>query len=190
MRRSLPGRGHRLRDDGSTGLDARNGPGRSSPDPRASDDRSSATPEGVGAGRRSPQPGRADRCRGCSADPRPLQRNGTTTAWPLSSTRSTGSSAEQRSGLPRRSRSQQRVWKRQPDGGAAGDGTSPRRMIRRRRFSTPGSGMGIADSRATVYGWRGRTVEVARRGDLDDPAEVHHRDPVADVADHGRGRGR
>ena len=45
-----------------------------------------------------------------------------------------------------------------------------------------GSGTGTADSRATVYGWSGRVVELARRRDLDDLAEVHDRDPVADVA--------
>ena len=68
------------------------------------------------------------------------------------------SSAEQRSGLPSRSRSQQRVWKWQPDGGLTGDGTSPLRMIRRRRRSTSGSGIGTADSSATVYGWSGREL--------------------------------
>ena len=56
-------------------------------------------------------------------------------------------------------------------------------MIRRRRDSTTGSGIGTADSSATVYGWSGVEVEVARAGDLDDPPEVHHGDPVADVAD-------
>jgi len=45
------------------------------------------------------------------------------------------------------------VWKRQPDGGLAGDGTSPRST--RRFLRTRGSGLGIADSRATLYGWRG-----------------------------------
>ena len=63
--------------------------------------------------------------------------------------------SEHRSGLPSRSRSQHRVWKRQPDGGATGDGTSPLRMIRRRRRSTIGSGIGTADSSATEYGCSG-----------------------------------
>src|SRR5664280_2016387 len=53
-------------------------------------------------------------------------------------------------GCSSRSRSQQRVWKRQPDGGFAGDGTSPFRTIRRLR--TVGSGSGMADMRLTVYG--------------------------------------
>ena len=72
--------------------------------------------------------------------------------------RSSGSSVVQRSGLPRRSRSQHRVWNRQPEGGAAGDGTSPRRMIRRRRDSMAGSGIGMADRSATVYGWSGSAL--------------------------------
>ena len=57
------------------------------------------------------------------------------------------------SGSPSCSRSQHRGWKRQPDGGAAGDGTSPlstSRLERRR-----GSGTGTADSSATVYGCLG-----------------------------------
>ena len=66
-----------------------------------------------------------------------------------------GSSVAQISGLPSRSRSQQRVWKRQPDGGSAGLGMSPLRMIRRRDRSVRASGTGTADSRATVYGWSG-----------------------------------
>src|SRR5271157_6258634 len=48
----------------------------------------------------------------------------------------------------------QRVWKRQPGGGAAGLGTSPFRTIRS-RFKV-GSGTGIADRSAWVYGWSGR----------------------------------
>ena len=66
-----------------------------------------------------------------------------------------GSSVAQISGLPSRSRSQQRVWKRQPDGGLAGLGMSPLRMIRRRDRSVRASGTGTADSSAIVYGWRG-----------------------------------
>ena len=56
--------------------------------------------------------------------------------------RSGGSTVEQISGLPSRSRSQQRVWKRQPEGGFAGHGTSPRKT--RRFFRTLGSGSGVA----------------------------------------------
>ena len=47
------------------------------------------------------------------------------------------------------------MWKRQPDGGFTGLGTSPVRMIRRRRASTTGSGIGTADRSATEYGWSG-----------------------------------
>ena len=46
--------------------------------------------------------------------------------------------------------------------------------------------MGIADSSAWVYGWRGVRVQRVAVGDLDDPAEVHHGDPVADVLHHAR----
>ena len=75
------------------------------------------------------------------------------TWWPGAISRSSGTSSEQRSGSPRRSRSQHRVWKRQPDGGLAGDGMSPLRMTRRLRWR--GLGSGTADRRATVYGWAG-----------------------------------
>ena len=42
-----------------------------------------------------------------------------------------------------------------PTAVSTGDGTSPLRMIRRRRDSMTGSGIGTADSSATVYGWSG-----------------------------------
>src|SRR5262249_60871149 len=45
-------------------------------------------------------------------------------------------------------RMEQRVWKRQPEGGLIGLGTSPSRMIRLRL--TAGSGMGTAESSASV----------------------------------------
>src|SRR6266545_7161841 len=47
----------------------------------------------------------------------------------------------------------QRVWNRQPDGGLIGLGTSPSSRIRLRL--TAGSGMGTADSSASVYGCLG-----------------------------------
>ncbi len=55
---------------------------------------------------------------------------------------------------------QHRVWNRQAGGGASGLGTSPSSLIRSRRSRCPvalvsGSGTGTAESRATVYGWRG-----------------------------------
>ena len=60
------------------------------------------------------------------------------------------------SGLRSRSRSQQRVWNRQPDGGDDGLGISPWRMMRRRDRSATASGTATADSRATEYGCNGR----------------------------------
>src|SRR5213078_1832907 len=47
-------------------------------------------------------------------------------------------------------RSEQRVWNRQPEGGLIGLGTSPSRMIRLRLMV--GSGIGTAESSASVYG--------------------------------------
>ena len=51
----------------------------------------------------------------------------------------------------------QRVRKRQPDGGSAGLGRSPCRTMRRRCRSFRGSGSGIAESSACVYGCAGRS---------------------------------
>ena len=48
-----------------------------------------------------------------------------------------------------------------------------------------GSGTGTADSSALVYGCFGFLIQLLRRGHFDDLAEVHHRDVVADVLDHG-----
>ncbi len=79
---------------------------------------------------------------------------------------------------------QQRVRNRQPDGGLAGLGTSPWRMIRSRACSRCGSGSGTADSSACVYGWPGALVDLVAGARLDDLAEVHHRDAIGDVADH------
>ena len=103
------------------------------------------------------------------------------TWWPGVKSRKAGSSVAQRSGLPRRSRSQQRVWNRQPDGGLAGDGMSP--LSTSRFFLSRGLGFGMADRSATVYGWRGLRVELVDAGHLDHPPEVHDPDPVADVLD-------
>ena len=75
------------------------------------------------------------------------------TRWPDASSRKGGSSVSQFSGLLSWRRNQQRVWNRQPDGGFAGDGTSP--VSTSRRLFTRGSGSGIADRSAIVYGCRG-----------------------------------
>ena len=63
---------------------------------------------------------------------------------------SAGSSVAQRSGLPSCSRSQQRVRKRQPDGGLIGDGISPSRISR--SAVSCASIFGTAERRAIVYG--------------------------------------
>jgi hypothetical protein len=52
----------------------------------------------------------------------------------------------------------QRVWKRQPGGGFIALGTSPARMMRWR--CAPGSGRGMADSSACVYGCSGAAYKV------------------------------
>ena len=73
------------------------------------------------------------------------------TVCPGPSWRSAGTSSWQRVGC----RYGQRVWKRQPGGGSAGEGRSPVSRMRRRFSSTSGSGMGMADSSAIVYGCSG-----------------------------------
>ena len=101
--------------------------------------------------------------------------------WPGRTSRSSGSSAAQRSGLPSRSRSQQRVWKRQPDGGATGDGTSPLSTMRFLRLR--GSGLGHGRQQRHGVGVARRRIQLVDVGDLDELAEVHDPDPVADVLD-------
>jgi hypothetical protein len=44
----------------------------------------------------------------------------------------------------------QRGWKRQPDGGSIGEGTSPTRITRSRSLTASGSGTGTADSKAPL----------------------------------------
>ena len=51
------------------------------------------------------------------------------------------------------------------------------------RGLTSPSTLGTADSSASVYGWFGPSNRVSDSADLLDPAEVHHRDPVGEVAD-------
>ena len=79
----------------------------------------------------------------------------------------------------------QRVRNRQPDGRSIGLGRSPVSRIRSALRSFSGSGIGIADSSACVYGCVGVSNTESTVADLDDPAEVHHRDPVGDVAHDG-----
>ena len=47
-----------------------------------------------------------------------------------------------------------------------------------------GSGLGTADKRASVYGCFGDANSSSGRRGLHDPADIHHRDPLADVLDH------
>jgi len=60
----------------------------------------------------------------------------------------------------------QRVLKAQPAGGAIGEGSSPRRMMRRldRVSRADGSATGVADSSARVYGCCGSPNTAARIG--------------------------
>ena len=46
-----------------------------------------------------------------------------------------------------------------------------------------GSGLGTADNRASVYGCFGDANSCSGRRGLHDPADIHHRDPLADVLD-------
>src|SRR4051812_33644919 len=68
------------------------------------------------------------------------------TRWPPPKSRNGGASVSHRVGC----RYGQRVWKRQPEGGFAGEGRSPSSRIRSRVDSTTGSGMGTADINALV----------------------------------------
>ena len=82
-----------------------------------------------------------------------------------------------------------RVWKRQPDGGLAGLGMSPSSRRRSAPDARVGSGM-AAEQGPRVGVQRLARRARRRRRDLDDPAQIHHGDPVADVPDRPRGRGR
>ena len=75
----------------------------------------------------------------------------------------------------------QRVWNRQPLGGAIGDGTSPATSSTRRRSSGIGHRHGV-EQRPGV-GVAGCGEQLVGGGGLDDPAEVHHRHAVGDVLD-------
>ena len=55
--------------------------------------------------------------------------------------------------------------------------------MRRRCRSLRGSGSGIAESSACVYGCAGRSNTSSTSPIFDNPAKVHHRDPIGDVPD-------
>ncbi len=76
------------------------------------------------------------------------------------------------------------VRNRQPLGGLTGLGTSPVSRIRLRVRSLCGSGSGIAEISACVYGCAALVNSSSTGRGLHDPAEVHDRDPVGDVPDH------
>ena len=69
------------------------------------------------------------------------------TALPLASACKRGSTAPQRSVA-----FQQRVRKRQPDGGSIGEGTSPTKRMRLSELRKEGFATGTAESNALVYG--------------------------------------
>ena len=68
---------------------------------------------------------------------------------------------------------------------STGVGSSPVSTMRCRSRSAPGRAPATADSSACVYGCSGASEQLVGRRDLHDLAEVHHRDPVGDVADDG-----
>ena len=68
--------------------------------------------------------------------------------WPCPRSTSAGSSCAHWSTV-----FQQRVRKRQPEGGSCAFGSSPVSTMRRRSRSPAGSGSGTAESSACVYGW-------------------------------------
>ena len=65
----------------------------------------------------------------------------------------------------------------------AGSARHRRARTRRRARCTPGSGTTAADSSAWVYGCCGFAKQIGARGELDDLAEIHDGDAVAEVLD-------
>ena len=78
---------------------------------------------------------------------------------------------------------QQRVRKRQPEGGLAGLGTSPSSTMRLRLPRCAGARSGPPRGAPGCTGARRARRSSSRVPDLDDLAEVHHRDAVGDVPD-------
>ena len=76
----------------------------------------------------------------------------------------------------------QRVWKRQPVGGLNGLGTSPCSIMRVVRKA--GIWLGDRRQQRLGIGVQRPVVERLLVGDLDQLAEIHHRDAVADVLHH------
>ena len=80
----------------------------------------------------------------------------------------------------------QRVWKRQPGGGRIAEGTSPVMICCGRARLDLGVGDRDRRQQRLGVGVQRAGVELDARGDLDDAAEIHHGDAVADVAHHGK----
>ena len=144
----------------------------------------SASEGGGAAGRAPAGAGRPVAWR-CSIEPSRRSAKWHATRWADAASRSAGSTVRHSSGRPRRSYSQQRVWKRQPLGRverardvAAEDDPAPMLLDRRVRDR---------DGRQQCHRVRVEraAVELGGGGDLDDAPEVHHRDAVADVANRG-----
>ncbi len=78
----------------------------------------------------------------------------------------------------------QRVQKLQPLGGFDGLGTSPVRMMRSARRLEARVGFGHRRQQRLGVGMLRVVVKRVAVGQFDDLAQVHHRDPVGDVAHH------
>ena len=99
---------------------------------------------------------------------------------------SPGSSMARAVGVRRgsaRRRSGQRVWKRQPSGGWMGLGTSPSSGMRRRTRSAHRVGDGRRREQRPRVRVERRLDTAPRAGRSPRPAQVHHHDPLAHVAD-------
>ena len=81
--------------------------------------------------------------------------------------------------LQRASATGQRGWKRQPGGTRTGFGVSPVRICG--AVCSSGSRRGTTEISAFVYGCCGLRTTLPRRPLLDDPPQVHDRDPVGEV---------
>ena len=78
----------------------------------------------------------------------------------------------------------QRVWKRHPEGGLTGDGTSPFRMMRFRLASITGEGIGTADRKCNRVWMQWVAIQFFSIGQFCHDAQVHDRHTVADMANH------
>ena len=96
--------------------------------------------------------------------------------WPAAISRSCGASRRQRAKAWG-----QRGWKWHPLGGASGEGISP--LIGEKARRSIGDRRHLVEERDRI-GMVRRGEEGIRRSALDDAAEIHDRDPVADVLHH------